>query len=262
MNARNRSSPRGLTVRPRVRLAAPGRDRVLRTAVGRRGVPELLHPLLDAAAGAIGRSQLRGLVQPRHWADHRRHRDKRVQGGDRGRDGGIWHQAYRLLLRARRASAPAARMSGLLRRLTGCTVQRVPWFAKSDFFAKPLDTAGINALLHGIEALARVRGAAGHRLDLARVGVRPGQPVQVDDVVLRLAPSARQRPGLSELHRRRPEGLAEPLLGHQLPADAGRQDHLRQEEAVQLSAGDPAAHEVKPRRPWLLGPGQRSIRRS
>jgi FAD/FMN-containing dehydrogenase len=41
------------------------------------------------------------------------------------------------------------------------TVQRVPWFAKSDFFAKPLDAAGINVLLHGIEALAGVRGAAG-----------------------------------------------------------------------------------------------------
>jgi FAD/FMN-containing dehydrogenase len=41
------------------------------------------------------------------------------------------------------------------------TVQRVPWYAKSDFFSKPLDSAGIGALLRGIEALGKVRGAAG-----------------------------------------------------------------------------------------------------
>jgi FAD/FMN-containing dehydrogenase len=41
------------------------------------------------------------------------------------------------------------------------TVQRVPWYAKSDFFSKPLDSAGINVLLRGIEGLAHVRGAAG-----------------------------------------------------------------------------------------------------
>lgn len=41
------------------------------------------------------------------------------------------------------------------------TVQRVPWYAKSDFFSKPLDSAGINVLLRGIEALGKVKGAAG-----------------------------------------------------------------------------------------------------
>jgi FAD/FMN-containing dehydrogenase len=41
------------------------------------------------------------------------------------------------------------------------SVQRVPWYAKSDFFAKPLDSAGINVLLRGIEALGKVKGAAG-----------------------------------------------------------------------------------------------------
>ena len=38
---------------------------------------------------------------------------------------------------------------------------RVPSFAKSDFFTKPLNSAGISALLRGIERLATVRGAAG-----------------------------------------------------------------------------------------------------
>jgi FAD/FMN-containing dehydrogenase len=41
------------------------------------------------------------------------------------------------------------------------TVKREPWFAKSDFFSKPLDSAGIDVLLRGIEALAKVKGAAG-----------------------------------------------------------------------------------------------------
>jgi FAD/FMN-containing dehydrogenase len=41
------------------------------------------------------------------------------------------------------------------------SVQRVPWYAKSDFFSKPLNSAGISALLRGIEGLARVRGASG-----------------------------------------------------------------------------------------------------
>jgi FAD/FMN-containing dehydrogenase len=41
------------------------------------------------------------------------------------------------------------------------TVQRVPWYAKSDFFSKPLNSAGISAALRGIEGLARVHGAAG-----------------------------------------------------------------------------------------------------
>jgi FAD/FMN-containing dehydrogenase len=38
---------------------------------------------------------------------------------------------------------------------------RVPFFAKSDFFTKPLSRAGINALLAGIERLRGIRGAAG-----------------------------------------------------------------------------------------------------
>jgi FAD/FMN-containing dehydrogenase len=37
----------------------------------------------------------------------------------------------------------------------------VPSYAKSDFFTRKLDRAGISALLAGIEALARVRGASG-----------------------------------------------------------------------------------------------------
>jgi FAD/FMN-containing dehydrogenase len=41
------------------------------------------------------------------------------------------------------------------------TVQRSPWYAKSDFFSKPLNSAGISAMLRGIEALRNVHGAAG-----------------------------------------------------------------------------------------------------
>jgi FAD/FMN-containing dehydrogenase len=38
---------------------------------------------------------------------------------------------------------------------------RVPFYAKSDYFSKPLDKGGIGALLGGIERLRRIRGAAG-----------------------------------------------------------------------------------------------------
>jgi FAD binding domain/Berberine and berberine like len=40
------------------------------------------------------------------------------------------------------------------------SVQRSPWYAKSDFFSRPLNSSGINALLGGIEALGRVQGAS------------------------------------------------------------------------------------------------------
>jgi hypothetical protein len=43
----------------------------------------------------------------------------------------------------------------------GCTSARVPFHAKSDFFSKPLNSAGINVLLRNIEALRGVRGAPG-----------------------------------------------------------------------------------------------------
>jgi FAD/FMN-containing dehydrogenase len=43
----------------------------------------------------------------------------------------------------------------------GCTSARVPFFAKSDFFSKPLNSAGIDVLIRNIEALRGVRGAAG-----------------------------------------------------------------------------------------------------
>jgi FAD binding domain/Berberine and berberine like len=42
----------------------------------------------------------------------------------------------------------------------GGSLPRVPFFAKSDFFAKPLDKAGISAVLGGIERLRHIRGAA------------------------------------------------------------------------------------------------------
>ena len=38
---------------------------------------------------------------------------------------------------------------------------RVPFYAKSDIFTKPLDNAAITALLHGAERLRGIRGAAG-----------------------------------------------------------------------------------------------------
>ena len=43
----------------------------------------------------------------------------------------------------------------------GGNLPRVPFFAKSDFFTKPLTEAGITALLGGIERLRGIRGAAG-----------------------------------------------------------------------------------------------------
>ena len=42
-----------------------------------------------------------------------------------------------------------------------CTSARVPFYAKSDFFSKPLNSAGIDVLLRNIEALRGVRGAPG-----------------------------------------------------------------------------------------------------
>ena len=42
----------------------------------------------------------------------------------------------------------------------GGSLPRVPFFAKSDFFNKPLDKAGISAVLVGIERLRHIRGAA------------------------------------------------------------------------------------------------------
>ncbi len=44
---------------------------------------------------------------------------------------------------------------------TGGQLSRVPAFAKSDFFTRPLSTGGITALLSGIEQLPAVRGADG-----------------------------------------------------------------------------------------------------
>ena len=41
----------------------------------------------------------------------------------------------------------------------GGHLQRGPFFAKSDFFNKPFSSAGIKALLHGIERLRGIRGA-------------------------------------------------------------------------------------------------------
>jgi FAD/FMN-containing dehydrogenase len=38
---------------------------------------------------------------------------------------------------------------------------RVPQYAKSDFFTKPLSSAGITTMLHGVESLRSVAGAAG-----------------------------------------------------------------------------------------------------
>jgi FAD/FMN-containing dehydrogenase len=43
----------------------------------------------------------------------------------------------------------------------GGKLPRVPFYAKSDFFAKPLSPSGINALLVGIERLRSIRGSAG-----------------------------------------------------------------------------------------------------
>ncbi len=43
----------------------------------------------------------------------------------------------------------------------GGSLPRVPFYAKSDFFTKPLSRAGINALLAGIVRLRGIRGAAG-----------------------------------------------------------------------------------------------------
>ena len=43
----------------------------------------------------------------------------------------------------------------------GGRLPHVPSFAKSDFFSKPLNSAGISALLRGIEQLRGVRGASG-----------------------------------------------------------------------------------------------------
>jgi FAD/FMN-containing dehydrogenase len=43
----------------------------------------------------------------------------------------------------------------------GGSLPRVPFYAKSDFFTRPLNTTGINALLGGIERLRHIRGAAG-----------------------------------------------------------------------------------------------------
>jgi FAD/FMN-containing dehydrogenase len=43
----------------------------------------------------------------------------------------------------------------------GGSLPRVPFYAKSDFFTKPLNKAGISALLGGIERLQHIRGAAG-----------------------------------------------------------------------------------------------------
>jgi hypothetical protein len=42
-----------------------------------------------------------------------------------------------------------------------CGTPRTPFFAKSDFFTRPLNAAGIRALLRGIERLQGIRGAAG-----------------------------------------------------------------------------------------------------
>jgi FAD/FMN-containing dehydrogenase len=44
---------------------------------------------------------------------------------------------------------------------TGGQLQRQPQFAKSDFYTRPLSSAGIATLLHGIEALTGVAGASG-----------------------------------------------------------------------------------------------------
>jgi hypothetical protein len=43
----------------------------------------------------------------------------------------------------------------------GGSLPRVPFFAKSDFFTKPLDSAGITTLLGGIDRLRTITGAAG-----------------------------------------------------------------------------------------------------
>jgi FAD/FMN-containing dehydrogenase len=43
----------------------------------------------------------------------------------------------------------------------GGHLPRVPFFAKSDFFTRPLNAAGIRALLGGIERLRGIRGASG-----------------------------------------------------------------------------------------------------
>ncbi|HUB39596.1 MAG TPA: FAD-binding oxidoreductase [Streptosporangiaceae bacterium] len=44
---------------------------------------------------------------------------------------------------------------------TGGQLARVPAFAKSDFFTRPLNKRGMRALLSGIEKLSAIRGAAG-----------------------------------------------------------------------------------------------------
>jgi FAD/FMN-containing dehydrogenase len=43
----------------------------------------------------------------------------------------------------------------------GGRLNRQPQYAKSDFFTKPLTSAGITTLLHGVEALLKVSGASG-----------------------------------------------------------------------------------------------------
>jgi FAD/FMN-containing dehydrogenase len=44
---------------------------------------------------------------------------------------------------------------------SGGSLSRVPSYAKSDFFSKKLDAAGISAVVSGIERLAHIRGASG-----------------------------------------------------------------------------------------------------
>ncbi len=50
----------------------------------------------------------------------------------------------------------------------GGNLPRVPFYAKSDFFTRPLDRAGINALLAGIERLRGIKGAPGMEPEASR----------------------------------------------------------------------------------------------
>jgi FAD/FMN-containing dehydrogenase len=53
----------------------------------------------------------------------------------------------------------------------GCTSARVPSFAKSDFFSRPLNSAAISILIRNIEALRGVRGSRGGAGSIALDGL-------------------------------------------------------------------------------------------
>ena len=172
---------------------------------------------------------------------------------------------------------------------SGGTLNRQPQFAKSAYFSKPLSSAGINTLLRGVNNLRSVTGAAGgvggsrlrrprrpgqaalahrdrlraqerpvrrpvhDRLDQRRVAGRDQQPARLAPLVLVLDAALRQRPGLPELHRPRPDQLGSGLLRPELRPTAEGQENLRPHPPLQL----PASH--RPRLAIRPGPPTREI---